>query len=191
MANDLRSQLLKAGLVTEEQVRKADSKARKEKRREPKKPKSKTGLSFDEPEKLRRQREVEEARLRDRDEQRRKHEARERTRQAKVEAERKAREAAENARRIIERGGRAPEETGGVRYNFAEKGVVRTITVSESQRAALSSGELGIVRPHTQLQQYQLLDRAAALELREVLPEKLLLLHEPGEEEDEFGGLMW
>jgi len=192
MADDLRSQLLKAGLVTEEQVRKAESQARKEKRQAPAKAKAKGkgGRSFDEPEKLRQQREVEAARQRDREEQRRKHEAQERTRLAKAEAERQAREAAEGARRIIERGGRPADENGAVRYNFVENGVVRTLTVSEPQRAALSCGDLGIARPHAQLQQYLLLDRQSALELRQVYPEKLLLLHEPGEE-DEFGGLMW
>jgi uncharacterized protein YaiL (DUF2058 family) len=195
MADDLRSQLLKAGLVTEEQVRKAESQLRKEQRKAPDKPKpkgkGKGGRSFEEPDKLRQQREVEAARQRDREEQRHKHEARERARLAKAEAERKAREVAERARRIIERGGRPADENGAVRYNFVEGGVVRTLSVSEPQRAALSRGNLGIARPHAQLQQYLLLDRDTALELREVCPEKLVLLHEPGEDEDEFAGLMW
>jgi len=188
MAEDLRSQLLKAGLVTEEQVRKAESKKRKAKRQEPRK----GARSFTEPEEQRRQRELEEARQRDRDEQRRKHQAREQARLAKAEAERKVREAAESARRIIERSGLAPDAEGAVRYNFVETGVVRTLSISEQQRKQLSRGELGIARPHARLQQYVLVDRAAAQELRQVCPEKLVLLHESGADaDDEFGGLMW
>lgn len=188
MAEDLRSQLLKAGLVSEEQVRKAESKKRKAQRQQPRK----GARSFVEPEELRRQRELEEARQRDREQQRRKHQAREQARLAKAEAERQARESAEAARRIIERSALAPDAEGPVRYNFVETGVVRTLSISEDQRDRLSRGELGIARPHAKLQQYVLVDRAAAQELRQFCPEKLVLLHEPGvDEDDEFGGLMW
>lgn len=185
---DLRTQLMKAGLVSEDQVRKAEGDRRKAR----KKKRGSQAKSSPDPEQQRRQQELDEARTRDREMQRQRHETRERKRLEKEARERAAREQAEKARKIIQRDGIALPESSEVRYNFQESGAkVRSIPVTRDQQQRLSRGDLGIARPHANLDQYVLLEREAALDLRAVYPEKLVLLHEPGEDEDEFGGLMW
>ena len=187
--DDLRSQLVKAGLVSQKQVRKADSDRRKE-RKAVKRPKRAEPVQ--DPEVLRRKQELEEARRLDRERQQQAHQQRESKRREKADAERRASEAAEQARRIIQGSGRALSEEAEHEYRYVVAGrTVRTVRVTEEQRQALSSGELGLVRPHAHLQQYFVLERAEALRLREICPEKLLVLHDPEEEEDEFGGLIW
>ena len=184
---DLRSQLLKAGLVTEKKLKEVEADSRKQR-------KEKRGKRQAEPdtEQLRRKRELEDARARDRERQRHKHEERERRRQRKVEAEQKAREQAELGRQIIQFGGINLDPEGPCEYQFASaRGVVRSIRVSSEQQDRLSRGDLGVAQPHANLEALVLLDRAAALRLREACPEKLVLLHDASDEQDEFEGLMW
>ena len=112
--------------------------------------------------------------------------------QRKAEAEQKAREKAEMGRQIIQTAGISLDPEGPCEYRFSTpKGAVRSIRVTEVQRDRLSQGELGVAQPHAHLEGLVLLERAAALRLREACPEKLVLLHEPSDEEDEFEGLMW
>ena len=186
--DDLRSQLLKAGLVSEDQVRKAEKRKFKERRggRATKQP-SKAQLEAE-----RRKQELDEATRVERERQRRKHEARERKRQEKADREHRLEKAAEEARKIIKASGIPLEEDAPVRYSFAPTGrTVKSIRVTADQQRRLGAGELGIAQPHANLEQYVLIPRAAALGLRECAPEKLVLLHEPDEEPDEFDGLMW
>lgn len=186
---DLRSQLLKAGLVSEKQVRKAEqSSARNRRGRRGKNPKPDEAdkASQESEQALARERDVERQRQRD------KHARREEQRLAREAAERRRREAAEAGRRIIGTHGRELGDDGPVAYNFAEGGrTMRTVQVTEAQRRQLGCGELGIAQPHANLRRYVLLPRAAAEELRRVCPDKLLLLHDPESEPDEFDGLMW
>ncbi len=186
---DLRSQLLKAGLVTEKKIREVEAESRRQ--RKDKRGKRKAEAEPD-PEQLRRKRELEEAKARDRERQRRKHEEREKRRQAKVDAERRARQQAEEGRQIIQASGIELDAEAPVEYRFAgSRGVVRSIRVSTEQRDRLSRGDLGVAQPHAHLEGLVLLDRAAALRLRDACPDKLVLLHEPNDDEDEFEGLMW
>lgn len=186
--DDLRSQLLKVGLVSEKQVKKAEADGRKQR-------KAKRGKKRDpvqDPEVVRRKQELEEAQRLDRERQQQAHAERERKRLEKADAERRASESAEQGRRIIQVSGIALSEDAELEYRYLEaQRTVRSVPVTEQQRSRLSSGELGLARPHAHLNRYVLLERKAALELREVCPEKLVLLHDPEEEEDEFGGLMW
>ena len=127
---DLRSQLLKAGLVTEKKLKEVEAESRKQR-------KEKRGKRQAEPdpEQVRRKRELEEAQAKDRERQRRKHEERERRRQRKVEAEQKAREQAELGRQIIQTGGIALDPESSFEYRFAgAEGVVRGVRVSAEQR---------------------------------------------------------
>jgi uncharacterized protein YaiL (DUF2058 family) len=186
--DDLRSQLLKAGLVSEKQVKEAESVRRKQRKVK----RAKAAAAAPDPEVLRRKQELEEAKRLDRERQRQAHLARERNRQDRADAERQAREAAEQARRIISQSGVALSDDAEHEYRFLEEGrTVRTVLVTEQQRKALSRGEMGLARPHAHLNQWYVLERKAALRLRDVCPEKLLLLHEPADDEDEFDGLMW
>jgi len=186
--DDLRSQLLKAGLVSEKQVKEAESERRKQ--RKVKRGKAKSAAP--DPEVLRRKQELEEAKRLDRERQRQTHLERERKRQEKSEAERQTREAAERARQIISQSGVALSDDAEHEYRFLEEGrTVRTVLVTEQQRQGLSSGDLGLARPHAHLNRWYVLERTAALRLREICPEKLLLLHDPADGEDEFDGLMW
>jgi uncharacterized protein YaiL (DUF2058 family) len=188
MMEDLRSQLLKAGLVSEDQIKKAEKTRGKQRKQK----KSKQARAVPDPEQARRQQELDEARARDREAQRQRHQARERQRLEKEARERAARERAEQARGIISGHGIALPETPEVSYNFQESGAqVRSIGVTRAQQQRLSQGDMGIARPHANLEQYVLLERKPALDLQAVHPEKLVLLHEPGDEDDEFGGLMW
>ena len=187
MMGDLRSQLLKAGLVTEKKIKQVEAESRKQR-------KEKRGKrqSEPDPEQVRRKRELEEARAKDRERQRRKHEEREKRRQRKAEAEIKAREQAELGRQIIQASGVTLDPEGPCEYRFAgNHGVVRSIRVSAQQRDRLSQGDLGVAQPHAHLEALVLLDRPAALRLRDACPEKLVLLHDPSDEKDEFEGLMW
>lgn len=186
--DDLRSQLLKAGLVSEEQVKRVEKATRKDRRG--KKSKQLKNEHLDE--QARRQRELAELQEQDRQKQRAKHEALERERQKKADAERQALESAEAARKIIQESSIAIDAEAPVSYRFVENGrMVKTVPVTEAQQRSLGHGELGIARPHANLEQYVLIPRAAALKLRAARPEKLVLLHDPGEVEDEFDGLMW
>jgi hypothetical protein len=184
---DLRSQLLKAGLVSEKKLKEVEADSRKQR-------KEKRGKrqAAPDPEQARRKRELEEARTRDRERQQEKHEERERRRQRKVEAEQGAREQAELGRQIIQVGGITLDPDGPCEYRFAPaQGAVRSIRVSTEQRDRLSRGDLGVAQPHANLEALVLLDRSAALRLRDACPEKLVLLHDPSDEKDEFEGLMW
>ncbi len=186
--DDLRSQLLKAGLVSEEQVRKAEKGKFKDRRTG----RSTKEISRSQREAEQRRAELEEAKHSDRERQRRKHEERERKVRAKAERERRLEVAAEEARAIIKSSAIALDQEAPVRYNFAPSGrAVKSIQVTPEQQRQLGAGELGIVRPHANLEQLVLLPRDAALRLRECAADKLELLHDLDEEPDEFDGLMW
>ena len=153
---DLRSQLLKAGLVTEKKLKEVEADSRKQRKEKRGKRKAEP-----DPEQVRRKRELEEARAQDREKQRRKHEDRERRRQRKVEAEQKAREKAEMGRQIIQTAGISLDPEGPCEYRFSTpKGAVRSIRVSEVQRDRLSQGELGVAQPHAHLEALVLLGQA-------------------------------
>ncbi len=186
--DDLRSQLLKAGLVSEEQVRKAEKHKVKTRRSE----RSTKGKSKEELEAERRRQELEDLRQKDRERQIRKHEQQERKKQEKAERERQLEASAERARKIVQSAGIALDPEAAVKYSFVAYGrTVKHIQVTADQQRRLGLGELGIARPHANLEQYVLLPREAAIKLRECAPEKLMLLHDPDDEPDEFEGLMW
>jgi len=186
--DDLRSQLIKAGLVSEEQARKAEKGKLKERRAS----RSTKGPSKAQVEAERRRRELEEVKRADRERQQRKHDERERRHLAKADRERRLEAAAEEARTVIKASAIPLDPDAPVRYSFAPSGrAVKSIQVTREQQRKLGAGELGIARPHANLEQLVLIPRDAALRLRECAREKLVLLHDLDEEPDEFDGLVW
>ena len=185
---DLRSQLLQAGLVDEKKAKQVDKEARKER-------KAKKGKKRQETDPERQAREAEEAarRAAEAEAQRRRHAEKEAQRLAAEAQERTQREAAEAARQLIQDKGRELSGDGPVRYAFTAIGEtrVRYIQVTAEQQQGLARGEMGLARPHANLERLSILPRKAAEKLQEICPEKLVLLYDLDEEEDEFGGLMW
>ncbi len=188
---DLRSQLLQAGLASASQVQKADADSRKRRHGRTKKSKKGTKPQVD-PAQLARQQEEQRTKEAERRRQREQHEAQQRQLQEKHAAERRRAVALEQARQIIERDGLPLKDEDEVGYSFVGAGsTVKKIWVSKDQQRQLGCGDLGVVRPHANLSQYLLMPRAAALRLQQACPEKVVLLHDPDEEPDEFDGLMW
>lgn len=127
MSNALRDQLLKAGLVNEKQVKKAQQEKRKENRQVQNKPATVDA----------RRAERETATLakaeRDRELNRERHE----------EQERKAGRA--QIRQLLE-AHRLTPEAGEIRFNFIDDGKVKSLYVSEATRLRLTRGRWGIIR---------------------------------------------
>jgi uncharacterized protein len=163
----LRDQLIKAGLVTEDQAKKAAADARKQSHNA-----RKPGGDPQAAVRAAQQRRLEE-------EARRKRE-RDRELNLQREAERKRREALQRAQQLIaEHRQNVPDAE--VRYSFVEKGrFVRSIWVTDPQQQALADGRLAIARaagPH----RFALIPAEVARQVQEVAPERVLLLHDPSD----------
>lgn len=167
----LRDQLLKAGLVDAGKVRKTEA----EKRKKGHKLKKDSQLAADEAqrqqaEKDRQAREIAAKREKDR--------ALNREREAlKRERERQA-----AALQLIASHQQSPD--GEEAYHFVDGRWIRNLRVSDTQQRQLSCGQLGIVRGESE-NQYLLLPRQAVERLQDLSPDRVLLLHEPGDG-DEF-----
>lgn len=127
MGNALRDQLLKAGLVNEKQVKKAQ----KEKLRENRQVQGKTTAV--DASKAERDAALLAKAERDRELNRERHE----------EQERKARTA--QVRQLVE-AHRLPHEAGEIRFNFVDGGKVKSLYVSDATRSRLARGRLAIIR---------------------------------------------
>jgi uncharacterized protein YaiL (DUF2058 family) len=143
----LREQLLKAGLVSKEQAKQAESGARKQGHQIKKKQAAPT---------------VEAAR-----------QAEER-RQREAEKQRKASLA--QARQLID-SNRLNEADAESRYNFTDGRYIRSVRVTSQQQKLLAMGRIGIARNDANPYDFPLIPRETALKLTELCPDKLLLLH--------------
>lgn len=127
MGNALRDQMLKAGLVNEKQVKKAQQEKRKENRQTQQKPgtvnEQQAQLQAAAQAKAERDRQL--------------------NRERQEEQEQKARQA--QIRQLIE-AHRIPREEGEFPYNFADAGKIKRLYVTEEVRKQLTRGRLGIVR---------------------------------------------
>lgn len=147
----LRDQLLKAGLVSEEQVRRAEKEHRKQK-------KSPTAAAAAQKQAAERARAQAQKIARDQELNRRNAE----------KAEAKAREA--QVRQIVEQN-RLPKSESDVYYAFRDGKFVRRIAIEESQRGPISRGELVITRYGSS---FALLPAAAAERVRERDPRAVI-----------------
>jgi len=152
----LRDQLLKAGLVSEEQVRQAE----KQRRKQQKSPAAAAAAQKKAAERAR-----EQAAKVARDQ--------ELNRRNAAKAEAKAREA--QVRQIVEQN-RLPKSESHDYYAFQDGKHVRRIAVDEGQRGLISRGELVIVRYD---KSYALLPAAAAARVRERDPRAVIDIPAP------------
>ncbi len=157
MANSLQDQLLKAGLVSEQQLKQAQTKKRKQKR-------AGGGRSA---ESAQRSAEAEQAaaekRRRDQELNRR----REEERQRKAELV---------ALWQLVHDTRVSREGGDVAYNFADGAALKRLYVSAAQQQALVAGELAIVR-HQDF--YELVPAGVAERVQQVDSATLVLWNRP------------
>ena len=175
----LRDQLLKAGLVSQEEASKVDADARKQAHKA-KKDKTASAAEATREAQARRSREAEAERKRERD--------RELNRER--EAQKKRKEATARARQLIE-SNRLNEAEAEIRYNFLMEGrYIRSVRVTHQQQKHLAMGRIGIARNAANPYDFPLIPREVALKLAEFCPEDLLLLYpesnSPGEEADDW-----
>jgi uncharacterized protein YaiL (DUF2058 family) len=163
VGRSLQDQLLKAGLVTEQQAKQVRSSKRK---------KSKQGGGKSKPvAEARKQMQsaaVEKAR-RDR----------ELNRRLQEEARRKAQE---NELRQLIHTNRIPRGEGDVPYSFLDRGNVKRIYVTADQQRRLAKGRLAIVRQDTG---YELVLPEIAERIRDRDSSLIVLLNRPGDDRDE------
>jgi len=155
----LRDQLLKAGLVSQDQVRRAEKQRHKEK-------KSPTAAAAAQKQAAERARAQAEKIARDQ----------ELNRRNAAKAEAKAREA--QVRQIIEQN-RLPKSESDVYYAFQDGKLVRRVAIEEEQRGPISRGELVIARYGSS---FALLPAAAAVRVRERDPHAVIDLTAPAED---------
>lgn len=165
MSNSLRDQLLKAGLVSEEQVRQAEQ-ARRERKRPPrKKPKSqdeKASRPTPEPAKKALSQPPQGEQRKSKRQQ-----AREAARERKLldrQLEAILAEAARNA----------PE--AGIAHHFTRGSKIKHLYVTEGQQAQLAAGELAIVGFHGR---HYLVARHDAQRLSDIDPKLFIFRHDP------------
>jgi uncharacterized protein YaiL (DUF2058 family) len=174
----LRDQLLKAGLVTEEQVKKTEAQAKKSKHKQNK---NRTLAAEEAVRKAeeRRQQEAEQAQKRERDRQL----------NEQREAVKRRRENAARIKQLIA-GKRVNDANAEIPYNFQAGRAVRKVRVTEKQKTQLALGRLGIVRNPYDEFDFPILPREAAEKLGEIDQALILLLYpltNKLDEEDEWG----
>jgi uncharacterized protein YaiL (DUF2058 family) len=174
----LRDELLKAGLVSADKVKKLESDTRNQQHQH-KKSKALAAQDAARQAEAHRRAEAEAARKREQDRQL----------NQKREAEKQRREQAARARQLID-GHRLNEPEAEQRYNFQDGRFVRSIRVTVAQRKALALGRMAIVQGNRNEFDFALIPREIALKLAEFVPERVLLLHPESsgdETEDEWG----
>ncbi len=172
----LREQLLKAGLVTEEQTRKAESEVKK------KSHKTKKDKHLAQEESTRRQ---VEQRRREQDQERRRQ--RDRELSQRREAEKRRQENRARAKQLID-SNRANDADAEVRFNFLADGRhIRSVRVTPQQQRLLAMGRLAILRNPGNKYDFPLVPRDVGLKLAELDSGLVLLLNpETDQVEDEW-----
>lgn len=165
MGSSLRDQLLKAGLVNEQQVKQARSSKRKKAKR--------VGAQAGPDQESRRRAQQAAAEKARRDS--------ELNRQRQEEARRKAEE---NELRQLIHTNRIPRGEGDVAYSFLDGGSVKRIYVTADQQRKLAKGNLAVVRQDTG---YELVLPEIAERIGARDESLLILFNKPGEDGDEDG----
>lgn len=160
----LRDQLLKAGLVTEDQVKKVESSGKKQRHQQKKNRK----LGAEQAAKKAAQRQQEQA-----EQQAKK--ARDRRLNAERDAVRRRRENAARIRQLI-RQHRGNDPRAVTPYHFTAGRVVRRVRVTDAQQRDLACGRLGIVRNPQDEFDFPIVPRKTAQALAEIDPALVLLL---------------
>lgn len=171
----LRDQMLKAGLVSGDEVKKVETGKRKKQHRQRKDRRLAAEAAA---EQQQRQLEVEQARAADIERQR----ALERERAA----ERERREQVLRAWQLIE-AQRLNETQADIHYHFLvdEGQHIRYVNVTLAQQSALASGQLGIACQHDDPHDLALLPREAIDRLSSFVPQQVVLLHPLGRAEQD------
>ena len=159
MGNALRDQLLKAGLVNEKQVKKAEKEKHKENHGQ--QGRGKTDA-------------LNEAKLRS---ERAKQEKLERDRQLNQQRQAEAEKKALNAqiRQLVEQN-RQPKGDGDTPYNFIDQGKVKRLYVSDQVRSRIANGQLAIVRLE---KQYELVPAETAEKIQARIADSVVVFNEP------------
>jgi uncharacterized protein YaiL (DUF2058 family) len=169
----LRDQLLKAGLVSQEKVKKVDSQSRKQTHQLKK---NKALAAAEAARKVQEQRRLE-------TEQEHK---RQRDRQLNLEREQQKqhRENAARARQLID-SNRVNDSSADIRYHFLlDKRYIRSVWVTRQQQKQLARGSLGIVRNEDDVHDFPLVPRETALKLAQLRADQILLLHPENQDLD-------
>jgi uncharacterized protein len=168
----LRDQLLKAGVVTADQVRKAEAEKNRQSRKLRKGPPS--AAERDRAQEQRQRLEEQAQRKRERD----------RELNLQREAERERKERAQRALQLLA-SHRLNDPDADIRYSFMDPNgrFIRSIWVTAKQQEDLAEGRLAIARGNRK-SGYVLVSAETAGKLREISPERLVLLYTPGDGEE-------
>ena len=170
--DSLQEQLLKAGLASKEQAKDAQKelrdRRRSKNRRKGGRPQQKEDATADQAAKL----------AADAQAQKR---ARDRELNRKREAA-KAKKAGKAGMQQMIRKARVDDNLGDVAYHFQVGSKIKRILVTEKQAKALAEGQLAVVALH---REYVLVPRETGEKVGAQSPELLVLLNEPGGDEDE------
>jgi uncharacterized protein YaiL (DUF2058 family) len=162
----LQEQLLKAGLVSAEKLKKVETETRKQ-LHQSRKNKAVAAAEVARKAEEKHRLEAEAARKKELDRQLN----RER------EGQKKLREDMARARQLLE-SRRLNEVDADIPYNFLMNGhYIRSVRVTRQQQKLLAMGRIGIVRNADDEYDFLLVSRETALKLAEIFPDGLLLLH--------------
>lgn len=179
--SSLREQLLKAGLVSEEQVKKDET----NKRKQTHKVKKNKKLAKQENQKQRAeqaQKAQQQTEQRDRD----------RVLNLQRDAKQKRRDELARIRQLISQH-RQNDADAELPYNFQSGKVVRKVRVTAQQQKQLGAGRLGIIRNPQDEFDFVLLPRDAVLKISAIEARSLVLLYDEGEssDDDDWGDWEW
>jgi uncharacterized protein YaiL (DUF2058 family) len=170
----LQEQLLKAGLVSTEKLKKMETETRKQ-LHQSRKNKAVAAAEVAHKAEEKRRLEAEATRKKELDRQLN----RER------EAQKKLKEDMARTHQLLE-SQRLNEVDADIPYNFLDGRYIRRIRVTQQQQKLLAMGRIGIVRNVDDEYDFPLVSRETALKVAEIFPEGLLLLHpESGSVEDQ------
>jgi len=179
--SSLREQLLKAGLVSEEQVKQSETSKRKQKFRG---------------QKDRKLAQEQAAKRRAEQEKRAQEEATKRVRDRQLnqqrDAKQKRREDLARIRQLLGKH-RKNDPNAELPYNFQSGKVIRKVRVTEQQQKQLGAGRLGIIRNPQDEFDFVLLPREIALKIGAIEQRALVVLYDEGplDAEDDWGDWEW
>jgi hypothetical protein len=164
----LRDEMLKAGLITEEQAKQAAHKQRTDNKRTDRKERQQQQQAKQA--EVRRQQEAERAR----------HQELARERQAQEAEKAKTLQAQQHHGSVLEqayRDGAIPNWAGARRYYYAAHGKVEWLMVTDDVSRKLEAGQAAICAGERNAQRHLPLNLGAARKLQELAPERVLVLH--------------
>lgn len=166
----LQDQLLKAGLASKEQAKDAQRERRERRRSKNRRKGGKAAKSDTTADQAARQAQQAQAEKRRRDRE--------------LNRQREAAKAAKSGRAAVQqmiRRVRVDDNRGEVAFHFAVGKVIKRILVTEHQARSLAEGRLAVVALD---REYALVPRETGEKVREQYPQALVLLNEPGGEDD-------